>query len=279
MAIRNEMLSQQRQADWLFTKLNEVMIEECYRYRKNEQPQLDSLFDAKQWEQLVNTAQSKIRTSKQCLAPLVKTAQYWGMTKVQYYEWASMGLKYCDVLAAAASQNPVWEDARVKLNQLLLRRITEGRFLRKTANPFYLVDLEHLAAWTGKTDFEKKGRRAYTLKYEIIAESDLPVDYVLDRFGVIAATACQSAPPTFTVTELEVPYHPKKVADIFRRSTTTVFNSHLSQRCARNWKALRLLLVQGCCVLTMLSLLICTNIGDLLYSMCISLIEKVTQSL
>ncbi|KAJ5063734.1 hypothetical protein J3E72DRAFT_186956 [Bipolaris maydis] len=183
MAIRNEMLSQQRQADWLFTKLNEVMIEECYRYRKNEQPQLDSLFDAKQWEQLVNTAQSKIRTSKQCLAPLVKTAQYWGMTKVQYYEWASMGLKYCDVLAAAASQNPVWEDARVKLNQLLLRRITEGRFLRKTANPFYLVDLEHLAAWTGKTDFEKKGRRAYTLKYETIAESDLPVDYVLDRFG------------------------------------------------------------------------------------------------
>ncbi|KAL6153403.1 hypothetical protein ACJQWK_11317 [Exserohilum turcicum] len=209
MAIRNEMLSQQRQADWLFTKLNEVMIEECYRYRKNEQPQLDSLFDAKQWEQLVNTAQSKIRTT----------------------------------------------------------------------NPFYLVDLEHLAAWTGKTDFEKKGRRAYTLKYETIAESDLPVDYVLDRFGVIAATACQSAPPTFTVTELEVPYHPKKVADIFRRSTTTVFNSHLSQRCARNWKALRLLLVQGCCVLTMLSLLICTNIGDLLYSMCISLIEKVTQSL
>ncbi|EMD65809.1 hypothetical protein COCSADRAFT_170268 [Bipolaris sorokiniana ND90Pr] len=177
------MLSQQKEADWLFKKLNKVMIEECYQYRKNEQPQLDSLFDAKQWEQFVNTAQSKIRMSKQCLAPLVKTAEYWGMNKVQYYEWASMGLKYCNVLAAAASQNPVWEDARVKLNQLLLRRITEGRFLRKTANPFYLVDLEHLIAWTGKIDFEKKGRRAYILKYKTIAESDLPVNYVLDRFG------------------------------------------------------------------------------------------------
>jgi hypothetical protein len=273
------MLSQQRQADWLFKKLNKVMIEECYQYRKNEQPQLDSLFDAKQWEQFVNMAQSKIRMSKQCLAPLVKTAEYWGMDKVQYYEWASMGLKYCDVLAAAASQNPVWEDAQVKLNQLLLRRVTEERFLRKTANPFYLVDLEHLIAWTGKTDFEKKGRRAYTLKYEKIAESDLPVDYVLDRFGVIAAAACQTAPSTFTATELEVPYHSHKAADIFTRSTTAILNSHLSQRCARNWKVSRLLLVQGGCVLTMLSLLICTNTGDQLYSMYISLIEMITQSL
>lgn len=276
MAIRNEMLSQQRQADWLFTKLNEVMIEECYRYRKNEQPQRDSLVDAKQWEQFVNTAQSKIRTSKQCLAPLVKTAEYWGMNKVQYYEWASMGLKYCDVLAAAASQNSVWEDARIKLNQLLLRRITEGRFLRKSSNPFYLVDLEHLIAWTGKTDFEKKGRRAYTLKYETIAQSDLPVDYVLDRFGVIAAAACQSIPSTFTATELEVPCYPHKVANIFTRSATTVLNSHLSQRCARNWKVLRLLLVQGCFVLIMLSLFICTNTGHQLYSMYISLIEMIT---
>ncbi|EMD84825.1 hypothetical protein COCHEDRAFT_1035949 [Bipolaris maydis C5] len=214
--------------------------------------------------------------SKQCLASLVKTAEYWGMNKVQYYEWASMGPKYCDVLAVAASQNPVWEDVRVKLNQLLLRRITEGRFLRKTANPFYLVDLEHLIAWTGKTDFEKKGRRAYTLKYETIAESDLPVDYVLDRFGVIAAAACQSAPSTFTATELEVPYHPHKVADIFTRSTTAVLNSHLSQQCARNWKVLGMLLVQGCCVLTMLSLLVYTNAGDQLYSMYIRLTKKIT---
>lgn len=269
------MLSQRRQADWLFVKLNEVMIEECHQYRKNEQPQLDVLFDAKQWEQLVNTAQSKIRMSKQCLAPLIKTAEYWGMNKVQYYEWASMGIRYCDVLAVAASRNPVWEDARVKLNQLLMRRITEGRFLRKTANPIYPLDLEHLIAWTGKTNFNKKGRRAYTLKYEMIAESDLPVGYVLDRFGVIAAAACQSAPSTFAATELEAPYHPHRVTDLFTRSTTAVFNSHLSQRCARHWKLLRLL-VQGCCILTIFSLLLCTNIVDQVYFMYIDLIEKIS---
>jgi hypothetical protein len=67
-------------------KLSEAMIEECYQYRKNEQPQLNAAFNVKQWEQYVNIAQSKIRISKQCLAPLVRTAEYWGMNKVQYYE-------------------------------------------------------------------------------------------------------------------------------------------------------------------------------------------------
>ncbi|KAI0615869.1 hypothetical protein TUN199_12183, partial [Pyrenophora tritici-repentis] len=55
------MHSQRRQSDWLFGKLKEVMIEECYQYRKSEQPQLDAVFNAKQWEQFVNMAQSKIR--------------------------------------------------------------------------------------------------------------------------------------------------------------------------------------------------------------------------
>jgi hypothetical protein len=59
-----------------------------------------------------------------------------------------MGFKYCDVLAIAVSQNPVWEEARVKLKQLLVKRIAGGRFLR-TTNPIYLLDLEHLIV--GKT--------------------------------------------------------------------------------------------------------------------------------
>jgi hypothetical protein len=98
-----------------------------------------------------------------------------------------MDFKYCDVLATAASQNPVWEDARVKLNQLSLKRIAEGRFLRTTANPIYLLDVEHLVAWTDRTTFENRGRRAYTLKYEPVVESDLPSGYVLNQFGLIVA--------------------------------------------------------------------------------------------
>lgn len=63
------------------------------------------------------------------------------MSKVQYYDWASMGWKYCNALSEAAARNPVWGEARVKLNQLLLRRIAEGRSLRTTVNPINLLEL------------------------------------------------------------------------------------------------------------------------------------------
>jgi hypothetical protein len=234
-------------------KLNEAMTEECYQFRKNEQPQLNAAFNVKQWEQYVNIAQSKIRISKQCLAPLVRTAEYWGMNKVQYYEWASMGLKYCDVLATAASQSPDWEEARIKLNQLLLRRIAEGRFLRTTVNPIYLRDLEHLIAWTDNTNFEKRGRRAYTLNYEPVAESDLPSGYVLDQFGLIAAVASQSAPSACTAMELEAPHHLHKVESRYTRTTKALLNSHRTQRCSRSWQSLQLVALLGCCLLAIFS--------------------------
>jgi hypothetical protein len=117
-------------------KLKEVMMEECYQYRDSEKPQLDAAFNAKQWENCFNMARSKIRISKSCLAPLVRAAKCW-----------SISFKYYDVLATAVSQNPVWEEARVKLNQLLVKRIDEERFLRTTTNPIYLLDPEHLIAW------------------------------------------------------------------------------------------------------------------------------------
>lgn len=246
------MHSQRRQADWLFMKFREVMIEECYQYRKSEQPELDAAFNAKQWQQCVNMAQSKIRISKQCLAPLVRTAQFWGINMVQYYKWASMGFKYCDALAAAASRNPVWEDARVKLNQLLLKRIAEGRFLRLTANPIYLLDLEHLIAWSDKTDFEKRGRRPFTLKCEPVAESDLPASYVLDQFGLIAAVVSQSAPSACTAMELEAPHHLHK-GRIEPTTTTAASGSHPSRPCSHSWDVLQLVMLLGCCLLAVFS--------------------------
>ena len=77
---------QQRQAGWLFMKLKEVMIEDCYQYRISDKPQLDAAFNAKQWENCFNMARSKIRISKPCLVPLVTAAKCWGMNRVQYYE-------------------------------------------------------------------------------------------------------------------------------------------------------------------------------------------------
>jgi hypothetical protein len=167
------------------------MMEECYQYRINEQPQLDADLDEKQWERFIDVAQSNIKMSKQCLAPLVQTAEYWGMDRVYHYEWASMGRKYCKVLGSAASQNPIWEEALVKLNQLLLARIVEGRPLKRSVNPIYLLDLEHLVAWPDKSDFERKGRKACTLTYEPIMASDLPPGYAFDQHGLIIAVESQ----------------------------------------------------------------------------------------
>ncbi|KAF2024857.1 hypothetical protein EK21DRAFT_104383 [Setomelanomma holmii] len=177
------MQCQRKQSERLFANIREVMVEECYHFKKNAQSQIDVDSDAEHWKRFIDIAQS--RMSKECLAPLAKTAESWGMDKVQYYEWASAGQKYCHVLGAAASQTPIWEEALIKLNQLLLRRITEGRSLRTTANPIYLLDLERLVAWRGKVDFEKRGRKAYTLRYEPITEADLPEGYELDHFGLI----------------------------------------------------------------------------------------------
>jgi hypothetical protein len=179
------------------------MIEECSQYRKHEQPQLDAEFNTKQWERFIDVAQSNIKMSKQCLAPLVETAECWGIDKVHHYEWASMGRKYCKMLSSAAAHNPTWQEALIKLNQLLLKRITEGRLLKSSVNPVYFLDLEHLAAWPDKSGFERKGRKPCTLKYEAITESELPPGYVFDQYGLIVADQSRPAPVACVTTESE----------------------------------------------------------------------------
>jgi hypothetical protein len=69
-----------------------------------------------------------------------------------------------------------------------LRRIVEGRPLKSLVNPVYLLNLEHLVAWRDKSEFERKGRKACTLKYEPIMESELLSGYALDQYGLIIAS-------------------------------------------------------------------------------------------
>jgi hypothetical protein len=226
------------------------MMEECYLYKKHEQPRLDADFDVKQWERFIDVAQCNIKMSKQCLAPLVETAEYWGMDKVHHYEWASMGRKYCKVLGSAASQNPVWGEALVKLNQLLLRRIVEGRPLRSSVNPVYLLDLEHLVAWPDKSDFERKGRKACTLKYEPIMDSELPSGYAFDQYGLIVVDHTRLASVAFTTTVSESLDHMYDSESEIEGVTTAPL-----QRCPRlscNWR-LDVAMLLWCVLLAALS--------------------------
>jgi hypothetical protein len=44
----------------------------------------------------------------------------------------------------------------VKLDQLILRRLTDGGAPKVSVNPVDLIDLEHLKLWPDKSEFEKK---------------------------------------------------------------------------------------------------------------------------
>ena len=192
--MRDELLEQQTELEWLFACAEGVMVDECPHYREKRRVwsrKLDVDADtqaeagAKQWERFIDIAESGNNMKQQCLAPLTKTSGYWGIEKVRHYQWASIGLKFCKVLGTAASRKPDWEEASIKLNQLLLSRIAEGRSLRMSSNPINLVDLEHLKTWSEKNDYEKKGRKTCILKYHPLTNSALPAGYAFDQYGLI----------------------------------------------------------------------------------------------
>jgi hypothetical protein len=247
------MLFQRRQSRWLFAKLRQVMMEECSQYRRHEQPHVDAEIDEQQWERFIDVAQSNIKMSKQSLAPLVETAECWGMDKVHHYEWTSTGRKFCQVLGSAASRTPVWEEALVKLNQLLLRRITEGRSLRSSVNPVYILDLERLIAWPDKSDFEKKGRKPYVLKYESIMECDLPAGYTFDQYGLIVAV--QSQGNEIACRMMMEPESPACLYDSESDVTRTITpsNSSCFKTCYRGYQLLQIATLAWCVLLATLS--------------------------
>ncbi|KAF2818217.1 hypothetical protein CC86DRAFT_461196 [Ophiobolus disseminans] len=221
VALRDELLEQHAELEWLFVCAERVMVDECQQYREKKQSWLErpgieaetqrgpgtetdssdaSAIDTKQWERFIGIAESGIEVRKLCLPPLTKTSGYWGIEKVQHYQWASMGWKFCKVLGTAASRIPSWEEASVKLNQLLLSRITNGQSLKTSVNPINSSDLAQLKTWSEKTDFKKTGRTTCVLKYVPVSVPDLPVGYAFDQYGLIVPVdfASQLQPTTHT---------------------------------------------------------------------------------
>jgi hypothetical protein len=98
-----------------------------------------------------------------------------------------MGLKFCKVLGTATSRNPKWDEALVKLNQLLLQKIKASRSLRVSTNPLDSVDLRHLAAWQDQKDYTKLGDKGFTVSYDSFPESELPTGYAFDRYGLVVS--------------------------------------------------------------------------------------------
>ncbi|KAF1973600.1 hypothetical protein BU23DRAFT_598980 [Bimuria novae-zelandiae CBS 107.79] len=252
--MRDKLLEQQTEMEWLFACMEEVMLMECAQYKAAKErnvlashtyssrpssvrvllfcpslprpcssapvlsssPYLRQLFADKERDSSNQLVQANnfilqepptrscgwnhdfgvpgANLKKGCLAPLIKVSGYWDGEKVRHYGWASMGWKFCKVLGTAASRNPNWEEASVKLNQLLLRRIANGRSLRVSVNHIELIDLEHLKLWLEQDAFTKRGSKGFTLPYKRVSDTDLPAGYVFDRYGLIVSKEAVSQP-------------------------------------------------------------------------------------
>lgn len=197
--MRDHLLEEQTELAVLITDIEEVMVAECVLYKKSKgQWSNRSDADAKQWERFTDMANTGASLKRRCLAPLIKVGAFWNADKVHHYGWASMGWKFCKLLGTAASRNPTWEEAAVKLNQLILRRIGDGKPLRDSVNPLEQNDLANLAAWQGRDTFVRSGRNAHTLVYASIPVSDLPAGYTFDLYGLIVSKEVTTEPSPAT---------------------------------------------------------------------------------
>ncbi|KAH7111059.1 hypothetical protein B0J11DRAFT_598922 [Dendryphion nanum] len=107
--LRDELLSQHMELKWFFACIEEVMQAECTQYKKAKRHWLNGKntdVDKKRWELFLDVAKSGAALKRECLAPLTKASGGRGNEKVQHYQWAFMGLKYCKVLGTAATRNP-----------------------------------------------------------------------------------------------------------------------------------------------------------------------------
>jgi hypothetical protein len=129
--------------------------------------------------------QSVQRSSGGCLGNI---SSVWGKEKIQHYQWAFAGEKYCNVLSTASSQVPNWEEASTKLNQLILRRIQmRGRQpLKFSINPINLIDLENLKRWQDQNLYIKMNdHESASLHYRQLTLNDIPDTYGFDKYGLI----------------------------------------------------------------------------------------------
>jgi len=139
----------------------------------------------------------------------------WTRARILHYQWDRQGRAYLDKLVAAihaprrrkdVKNRPLdlllsWDDAVVKLNQLLLRRhriweIT-GRngVIAADVNPIQPIDLDCLKEWVAGAPAGAAGSSSYTrpkdktqlgpLRDTPLQPADLPQGFGFDRFGLL----------------------------------------------------------------------------------------------
>jgi len=190
---RDNILAENAAFQYLVAEIETIMFEECEEYKKGKgkgwsKRAEESGTDAENWARFVGIAREGKDAIRKCLSPLRRVSAIWGKEKVQHYEWAYKGEKYCKVLGTASSQAPEWAEAVIKLNQLILRRMlmSRRRPLQESVNPIDQVDLENLKRWTHKSPYIKsRDHESVLLQYRKLTVDDLPDDCGFDKYGLV----------------------------------------------------------------------------------------------
>jgi hypothetical protein len=166
------------------------MSSECdeYKRRKSGSNRREEA-DTEQWDRFIGVAISGTSVILACLSPLRSVSRSWGQDKIQHYQWAHRGIKFCNSLRAAANEIPDWNEAVIKLNRLLVRRseLSRRRPFRKSVSLIDQVDLVGLKAWTHKDSFIKdKDPEGLSLPYETLTVDNLTIGFGFDKYGLIA---------------------------------------------------------------------------------------------
>ncbi|EJT68922.1 hypothetical protein GGTG_13514, partial [Gaeumannomyces tritici R3-111a-1] len=182
-------------------------VDECVGYKEWKEKRgegqglpIKTREDAAKWERFADVARGGSDVKSRCIGPLKTVDRYWGAGFVQHYQLASKGVRYCEVIGAAAREVPDLDEAVTKLNRLMLRRhLATGRGLRRpreVVNPIDQADLVNLKAWSHRDSFEK-GKDS--LPYRKLAAADLPPGFGLDKFGLMVRKEFAVSLPADTI--------------------------------------------------------------------------------
>jgi hypothetical protein len=207
--IRDNLLEQHTDMLYLFTSIESVMLTECTRYKELKSRRTNSKSkdaDWERWARFAGIVHEGEKVKGECTAPINKAITYWGKDLVKHYRFLHVGTKFCKMLGTTVSRIHSWEEASAKINQITLVR----NCCRASVNPISQGHLEILTNWKGCTDFVKKGRGGYTLKYQPISESDLPAEYALDKYGLVILRQFADRPQSPMEVEVAciTPHHP-----------------------------------------------------------------------
>ncbi|KMP02521.1 hypothetical protein CISG_07824 [Coccidioides immitis RMSCC 3703] len=153
--------------------------------------------EIEQWDWFIGIAWDSSKIKRSQLNTLKQVSRCWGQEKLQYYGWPSLGVRFCKLLATAANQIASWEEACIKLNRLMLRRIqTHGRRpIRHAKHPISQIDLENLKKWTHRNPYIKDNNpERESHPFQQLGSDKLPNGYGVDKFSLFVLEDFAASP-------------------------------------------------------------------------------------